>query len=352
MSRSAPRRIGQDVYSLGHAVQPVPHFHRQQSLESVLNFNYSLLSILERARAEPIFSQVLESLNPTSFTSMGFDPILLLRLSLEHNPSEEGRANFLNFILRNYDEDAGNTIDPITFTQVLDRLEQRAVRGWAVKTPQPTAHLTPAGDGVPHNPTLDRISNLRAACLARDGHRCIVTGYFDAQTASNRNPMVDDTGLAISEEETWFTEVTHIIPHALGETTHENSPLGTEKAAFWGVMKLFHPHAERLLDEELESHTYLFKKSPARNALVPGAFRSRNDRGQVRFIGSNGTDLPDRNLLALYRVCAIILGLSGSGEYIDRVLHDEDTIHLGGSEKLEQGALDLVAMVSWRLALY
>ena len=123
MSRSAPGRIGQDVYSLGHAVQPVPHIHRQQSLESVLDFNYSLPSILERARAEPIFSQVLESLNPTSFTSMGFDPILLLRLSLEHSPSEEGRANFLNFILRNYDEDAGNTIDPITFTQVLDRLE-------------------------------------------------------------------------------------------------------------------------------------------------------------------------------------------------------------------------------------
>ncbi|KAI9770397.1 MAG: hypothetical protein M1840_003283 [Geoglossum simile] len=359
--------------------------------------------------SKAIFFQVLEPLDPTSFTSLNFNPILLLRLSLEHNPSEQGKENFLTFILRNYYEESGNSLDPVSFTQVLDCLEQSVptwspssppwvqkrtmelanhlvyffflpFRGQAVKTPQPTPHLTPTGDSVYHILTLDRISNLRAICLARDGHRCMVSGLFDMATTSNRNPMVDDSGVPLNDDTVAYTEVAHIIPHALGETKHENFPLDTQKATFWDVMKLFYPYAERLVDgveidkpfnamtlatelhhsfgqllwyleEEPEAHTYIFKRSPGRSRPIPSRPRPPNDRGQVQFVGRNQTDLPSRDLLALHRACAIILGLSGAGEYISKILRDEDTIRLGKCEELELGKLDLVAMVSWRLAL-
>ncbi|KAI9765469.1 MAG: hypothetical protein M1839_005500 [Geoglossum umbratile] len=246
-------------------------------------------------------------------------------------------------------------------------------RGQALKTPQPTPHLTSAGDGVHHIPTLDRISNLRATCLARDGYRCMVSGLFDGTTAFNRNLNVDDSGMPLNDDTVALTEVAHIIPHALGETTHENSPLDTQKTTFWDVMKLFHPYAERLLDgveidkpfnamtlvvelhhsfgqlrwyleEEPETHTYIFKKSPGRTAFIPSVFQPQNDRKRVQFVGRNQTDLPSPDLLALHRACAIILGLSGAGEYIDKILRDEETIRLGGCEELELGKLDLVAM--------
>jgi hypothetical protein len=62
-------------------------------------------------------------------------------------------------------------------------------------------------------------------------------------------------------------------------------------------------------------------------------------------------DLPDRGLLALHRACAIILGLSGAGEYIDKVLREDEGVRQGRCEELEMGALNLGALVSWRLAL-
>jgi hypothetical protein len=99
-----------------------------------------------------------------------------------------------------------------------------AVRGQGTKTPQPTPHLTPIGDGE-HTPTLNRVSNLRATCLARDSHRCVVSGLFDQATAEGRNPVIDDGGLPLSDDGVMGTEVAHIIPHALGEAANENSPL-------------------------------------------------------------------------------------------------------------------------------
>ena len=116
-------------------MQAALHFHCQQSLELTLNFEHRSLSALERSRAETIFFQVLEPpLDLTSFTSLHFNPILLLRLSLEQNPSEQGKENFLTFILRNYYEESRNSLDPVSFIQVLDRLEQ-TVSTWSPSPP-------------------------------------------------------------------------------------------------------------------------------------------------------------------------------------------------------------------------
>ncbi|KAH0541374.1 hypothetical protein FGG08_004138 [Glutinoglossum americanum] len=398
MSQPVPGGVGS--FSLGHTVPPLIHLRRQQSLELILNLEHCPLDAPERVRAERIFSGILTASAQTASTPSSFDHICLLRLSLEQNPSESGKDNFLNYVLRNYD-DTESDPEPAPFLQVLDRLDQNIpqwmsspppwvveltmslanylvhnfflpLKGRASKTPQLTPHLIPAGDSG-HVPTPNRLSNLRATCLARDSHRCLVSGFFDRTTAYGRVPAIDDSGLALEPGKTIVTEVAHIIPHALAETANETSPLDPPKAKFWDIMRLFHPYAERLLDgtgidkpcnamtlavdlhqsfgslqwyfeEEPEPHAYLFKESPRATLYLFEALLPQNPRRRVEFVGTNMTDLPDRGLLALHRACAIILGLSGAGEYVDKVLRDEEDLRQGGGEKLEQGVPDLAAM--------
>ncbi|KAI9774096.1 MAG: hypothetical protein M1840_005189 [Geoglossum simile] len=400
----------QGSFSLGHAVPAAIQVRHQRSLEQILDFEHRPLDAAERLRAEQIFSRILAVSATAIDGSSPFDPVCLLQLSLEKNPSERGKDNFLNYVLRNYDDGPGDDLSVVPFLQVLDRLDGEVTRwlssppswvgerttelayylvhffflpfrGQATKTPQPTPHLTPIGDSRRgHTPLLDRISNLRATCLARDSHRCVVSHFFDQATAEGRDPAIDDSGLPLDDDGTISTEVAHIIPHALGEATNEDSPLDSWKATFWDIMKLFNPQAEQLLDgigidkpfnamtlsldlhrsfgnlkwyfdEEPEPHAYIFKKTPGTRLFLFRVLRPQNQRGRVEFTSATMTDLPDRGLLALHRACALIVGLSGAGEYMDKVLRDSEDIRQGNCERLESGTLNLGALVSWRLAL-
>ncbi|KAH0548328.1 hypothetical protein GP486_007985 [Trichoglossum hirsutum] len=387
--------------------------HRHQgSLETIVDFNHVPLTSSERTRGENIFDRILKVSAPAADSTLPFDTTKLLRISLEEIPSEQGKDNFLNYVLRNHDPMEDDT-EPRHFSQVLDSLEQVVpesssqppewvasrsaelakllvyffflpLKGQAAKTPQPTPHLTPVGDGI-HTPTLNRISKLRATCLARDNHRCVISGYFDQATAEDRESFVDDSNRPLTDGEILVTEVAHIIPHALGQSMHENAPLSSEKSKFWDVMKMFHPEMEHLLNgveidrpfnamtltadlhrsfgnlrwyleedsHQPKQHTYLFKDSPGVRARVNPMFRPRDEGERVQFVSANNTDLPEPGLLSLHRACARILGLSGAGEYIDKLLRDDEKNRLGRCvPQLEQGQLDLAGIVSWRLASF
>ncbi|KAI9781830.1 MAG: hypothetical protein M1839_005622 [Geoglossum umbratile] len=110
---------------LGHMPNvPLSTRHRRQrSLEMILNFNHVDLTPAERERAVEIFNQVLKASAPVADPPPPYDAVNLLRLSLEENPSERGKDNFLNYMLRNYDHTEDDT-DLQPFSQVLDRLEQ------------------------------------------------------------------------------------------------------------------------------------------------------------------------------------------------------------------------------------
>ncbi|KAH0562537.1 hypothetical protein GP486_002777, partial [Trichoglossum hirsutum] len=370
-------------------VPPSARHRHRRSLESVIDFSHTPLTSNERKRAEDIFSRVIEVSSPIVDPPPPFDVTGLLRLSLRLNPSRRGRDNFLNYTLRQYDDVGDDTDCPSLsssspFSQVLDRLDQmismwscpppewvtnRTVelanlllyffflpfKGKATKTPQPTPHLTPVGDGL-HIPTRDRISNLRATCLARDNHRCVITGYFDLATAQVRDPAVDDSGQPLIGQDIFRTEVVHIVPHALGEAIREDSPLSPNKSTFWDVMKLFHPEMEQRLNGveidrpfnamtmtadlhssfgslgwyleedsiQPEPHAYIFKESPGTHLFLNRIFRPKTEQQRVRFVSANGTELPDPGLIALHRACAKILGMSGAGKYIERLLRDDE----------------------------
>jgi hypothetical protein len=132
MSQPAQTGFRQGSFPLGHAVPAVTHHRHQKSLEQVLDFEHRPLDASERLRAERIFSQILAVSASAIVCSPHFDPVCLLRLSLEKNPSERGKDNFLNYILRNYDDGPGD--DPTPFLQVLDRLD-REVSRWLLSPP-------------------------------------------------------------------------------------------------------------------------------------------------------------------------------------------------------------------------
>ena len=104
------------------------------------------------------------------------------------------------------------------------------MRASSAKTPQPTPHLTPISQrdveilvGTPQ-----RLSSLRAECLLRDRHRCVISRRFDAVEAGRRfetngTSAVDDDSQLLVNEETEDLEVAHIIPHALASSSDDPS---------------------------------------------------------------------------------------------------------------------------------
>jgi hypothetical protein len=80
----------------------------QRSLESILDFRHQALSTSQRILAEKLLTQIF-NLCVSPSTTQDFDRVSLLRLSLEYNPSPEGRDNFLGLMLRHYlpDGDGG-----------------------------------------------------------------------------------------------------------------------------------------------------------------------------------------------------------------------------------------------------
>jgi hypothetical protein len=62
---------------------------------------------------------------------------------------------------------------------------------------------------------------------------------------------------------------------------------------------------------------------------------------------SHPVDMPDRQLLAVHRACAMILHLSGAGDYIDHLFHD-----FSDGPVRTDGLTDLGSIVSLRLTLH
>lgn len=67
-----------------------------------------------------------------------------------------------------------------------------------------------------------RLDSLRADCLERDGHRCVVTRKFDLKTVQLRDQespgnALDDDGILLDDNEASFAvlELSHIIPRSL-----------------------------------------------------------------------------------------------------------------------------------------
>lgn len=100
----------------------------------------------------------------------------------------------------------------------------------SAKTPQPTPRLTPISQqgGQTLVGTPARISDLRAKCLVRDHHRCVISRKFDIRESTKRfeeskTAALDDEGNSLLQQETDSLEVAHIIPHSLVSSSDDPS---------------------------------------------------------------------------------------------------------------------------------
>lgn len=100
-----------------------------------------------------------------------------------------------------------------------------SVRASGMTTPQPTpAQLSATRSARSLHDitgTSERVSYLRALCLVRDHHRCVISRVFDAQQAIVRmtqyglNAQDDDGNLIIDGDRGEVLDVAHILPHSL-----------------------------------------------------------------------------------------------------------------------------------------
>jgi hypothetical protein len=131
-------------FQLDFSQLPFSHRRYKRSLESVLDSQRLPLGPCDRARAEGIFDRVLQASTPTDGALARFDAVDLLRFSLQYNPDEQGRDNFLSYMLRNYDDTKDDNSNPDLlepFSRVLDRLDL-TVSMWSPKPPEWVAGRT------------------------------------------------------------------------------------------------------------------------------------------------------------------------------------------------------------------
>jgi hypothetical protein len=186
------------------------------------------------------------------------------------------------------------------------------------------------------------------------------------------------------------TEVAHIVPHALNhisETEPElvsfaismvvlgyanTSTKSDTKKYVWTLISMFCPGIPDLLSGPsidspcnaitltLELHKrfgqltvfftpvmadigttsnshYRFEKTTRSPPLPPG-YGPRNSAGEVVFednsiadvdagsLVDDGIPVPEPSLLAFHRACAVVLNMSGAGEYIENLLRDEERL--------------------------
>lgn len=76
---------------------------------------------------------------------------------------------------------------------------------------------------------------LRADCLRRDGNRCVLTHYMDADAFDKLSP---DCRLGVLE---CFTECAHILPFSLGKFNGMSARETENTAAIWVALHRYFP---------------------------------------------------------------------------------------------------------------
>ncbi|KLU92000.1 hypothetical protein MAPG_10947 [Magnaporthiopsis poae ATCC 64411] len=388
-----------------------PLLRHRSSLEGVLNFSTPApLSEITRAQAKSRLYHVLEHFEAAASTSsstrpgVGYNRPALVRLTYEHARSEESRDLFLHSFFASMGLPLGGDVSDDDVDIAVPEVEGRlrtSLYGFAEylmdnfflplkaasnKTPQPSPHYHSAiqraqGSALPQEltGTPARVSALRAACLERDRHRCVISRTFDVKEALDRDEggqdAKDDDGVPLDEDTPLGSlEVAHILPHALTKASL-NSPLSQHKHAaleilnmfdvgvvhmvegadidrpqnaitltlqfhqFFGAFQVFFEH----IGGEAEPHKY---RIDAIKPRLRGPFQLPVTR--TLYVAENRTiDPPSRRLLAIHCAIAHILHLSGAGSYIDSILRDAEEIGVRADGTTPLGRLVGLRLGGW-----
>lgn len=236
-------------------------------------------------------------------------------------------------------------------------------------TPSVSTRLTPSArfSASGSQGTPSRLQNLRRLCLLRDGHRCVMTGYYDKEyltrerKARRRPPATFGTRL----------EAAHIIPHSLNAIATPGAPLPDAKNFVWKILNMFDPGVSHVLEgtsidspanamllaTELHDefgrlrcymdglpgrpNTYAVKMVRGATELIPALV----PRPVVTLVnheatGTEHADLPLPRLLKLHAACCKMMEMAAAAGYVEHLLDemeemmDEGTLKSDGSSDL------------------
>ncbi|KAL4883913.1 hypothetical protein BJY04DRAFT_183490 [Aspergillus karnatakaensis] len=205
-------------------------------------------------------------------------------------------------------------------------------------------------------------SRLRKACLERDNHRCVVSGFWDPQ-----HPDLPDGATECD------LEGAHILPYSIGEYDERSEDSRYRHCAIWVNIHRYFPDLRARMNftsEQINDVTnvitlceglhkqfglfhFVFEPTDTINKYKVKTFKSfRNvysswlpvDR-LVRFTAHNvNIALPNPVLLEFHAAIGNILNLTARGETIEKLRHDFG--EMGGSVLAQDGSTNVGDLLS------
>ncbi|EEP79847.1 predicted protein [Uncinocarpus reesii 1704] len=359
-----------------------------ESFEGLIDYSSLVpLTAGERSRAQEALNEIIDHVASYGGIKCGYSHHLLVLHSYNNSQSEPSKDTFLRTFFNIMGRDISSNEDiNVDDDQILSKfihfadmlLEQFFVPSMScttlrasnphhfqltqfftvkasgrILTPQPSPAQLSAIQSIqsPHEimDTSERISHLRALCLVRDQHRCVISRAFDSQEALTRMKhhgldAQDDEGRKFDNSVRFsFLEVAHITnsPFSAAGKRKVRAAHGMQSA--WPT--IFHKHFGdfEIYFEPIDGqeHTYHIK------GFLPPIVRASLGLPVTRkllFSEGRAVHAPLPKLLALHRAIAHIFHLSGAGEYIDKILGEFEERGVQ-----EDGSTDLGRIVNLRL---
>ncbi|KAJ5971713.1 uncharacterized protein N7479_001631 [Penicillium vulpinum] len=390
---------------------PAMATHRHQSsLGGVLDFSIPLLLTRKQHElAKNLVITLVRHYGSEKTVRKGYRPAALIQATLEHVTSPDTFMTFfLTYIYEDLRFDEGQAVDsdialalaffegfsswePEQINKLHGGLEKFAeyivenfllpLRASSVKTPQPTPTSLSSLQSSTPTGTRQRVSVLRQKCLMRDRHRCVVSRKFDRAAArkrfeENAESCADDDGNPLKDESSdqfQYLEVAHILPHCLTTVASGETDLSDSKKNALRILDMFDPGIIHLIDGPkidspmnaltltLDYHRLFgefkiyFEPTGTRHQYrIDSTERSPFLRDPLFPVTRSLTlsphrtvDPPSPRLFDVHRAIALIMKLSGAGEYIERVLRDMEELDVREDGSTHLGYLTGLRLGGW-----
>ncbi|KAJ5674365.1 uncharacterized protein N7477_004299 [Penicillium maclennaniae] len=381
---------------------PAMATHRHQSsLEGVLDFSIPLsLTPQQHKSARSLVIRLVRHYGPEKTVRKGYRPAALIQATLEHVTSPDTFMTFfLSYIYEDLCSEEGHTVnidithalEPEQINKLHEGLEKFAeyivenfllpLRASSVKTPQPTPTSLSSLQSSTPTGTRQRVSVLRQNCLIRDRHRCVVSRKFDRAAArkrfaENAESCADDNGNLLKDESSdqfSYLEVAYILPHYLTTVASGETDLSDSKKNALRILDMFDPGIIHLINgPKIDSPMNALTLTLDYHRLF-GEFQIYFERTGTRYqyridsierspflrdplfpvtrsltLSPHRTvDPPSPRLLDVHRAIALIMKLSGAGEYIERVLRDMEELDVREDGSTHLGYLAGLRLGGW-----